>query len=160
MKFGAAGIVLLVLLGAWLGGDTGVAFFSGSISGITRTRNYLSPLHTVKSRRSFQLIRQIALEASYLDTMERALFNYRLRAYLTGDYLSVVVPYDDDFLVKASICERSYGEELEIQEILGESAFLLLMDSVTAFTEPVIDVYTDWSVDELKEHITKVHPVD
>ena len=178
LKFGAAGIVLLVLLGAWVGGDTGVAFFSGSISGITlfyvksiyvvyfiyktETRktepvlsvseaepldglqhykitgigsnfellnymiealcdgaqvmyyaryreendgpwgrfiedtmlfygNYLSPLHTVKSRRSFQLIRQIALEASYLDTMERALFNYWLRAYLTGDYLSVVV---------------------------------------------------------------------
>jgi len=122
--------------------------------------NYLSPLHMIKSRRSFQLIRQIALEASYLDTMERALFNYWLRAYLTGDYLSVVVPYDDDFLVKASICERSYGEELEIKEILGESAFLLLMDSVTAFTEPVIDVYTDWSMDELKEHIAKVHPVD
>ncbi|HHL41903.1 hypothetical protein DRO31_03530 [Candidatus Bathyarchaeota archaeon] len=247
LKFGAAGIVLLVLLGAWVGGDTGVAFFSGSISGITlfyvksiyvvyfiyktETRktepvlsvseaeplaglqhykltgigsnfellnyliealcdgaqvmyyaryreendgpwgrfiedtmlfygNYLSPLHMIKSRRSFQLIRQIALEASYLDTMERALFNYWLRAYLTGDYLSVVVPYDDDFLVKASICERSYGEELEIKEILGESAFLLLMDSVTAFTEPVIDVYTDWSMDELKEHIAKVHPVD
>jgi len=63
-------------------------------------------------------------------------------------------------LVKASICERSYGEELEIKEILGESSFLLLMDSVTAFTEPVIDVYTDWSIDELKEHINRVHPVD
>ncbi|MCW4014665.1 MAG: hypothetical protein NWF07_16985 [Candidatus Bathyarchaeota archaeon] len=247
LKFGAAGVVLLILLGAWVGGDTGVAFFSGSLSGITlfyvksiyvvyfiyktETRktepvlsvseaeplndlrhykitgigsnfellnymiealcdgsqamyyaryreendgpwgrfiedtmlfygNYLSPLHTVKSKRSFQLIRQIALEASYLDTMERALFNYWLRAYLTGDYLSVVVPYDDDFLVKASICERSYGEELEIKEILGKSSFLLLMDSVTAFTEPVIDVYTDWSIDELKEHITRVHPVD
>ena len=41
-----------------------------------------------------------------------------------------------------------------------ESAFLLLMDSVTAFIEPIIDVYTDWSMDALKEHIAKNHPVD
>lgn len=247
LKYGAAGLIAIILLGAWLGGETGVAFFSGTISGITlfyvksiyviyyidstetkKTEpilsvskaeplnglqhyqlsgigsnfellnyiiealcdgeqvmyyarykeendgpwgrfiedtllfygNYISPLHKVKSRRSFQLIRQIAMEASYLDTMERALFNYWLRAYLTGDYTSVVVPFEDDFMIKAGICERSFGDELEINEILGDSKFLLLMESLDAFTDPVIDVYTHWSIEEVVEHIARVHPID
>ncbi len=247
LKYGAVGFILLILIGAAFGGETGVAFFSGTLSGIilfyaksiyvvfyiykTETRqtepvlsvteaeplndlkhyilngvgsnfellnyiiealcdgeqvlyyarykeenegpwgrfiedtllfygNYLSPLHTVKSKRKVQLISQIAIEASYLDTMERSLFNYWLRAYLTGDYVSVIVPYEDSFLEKAGVCERSFGNELEIEAILGDSRFLLLMESLEAFTDHPIEVYTRWSIDELREFITKVHPVD
>lgn len=247
LKYSAAGVILLILIGAGFGGDTGVAFFSGTLSGVTlfylksmyviyfvfrtETRktetiltvsekepqyglqhytvtgigsnfellnyliealsdgeqvmyyarylheneepwyrfiadtmlfygNYLSPVHKVKSNNSFKLIRQIAFEASYLDTMERGLFNYWLRAYLTGDFINVIVPYDDDFMDKAAICERSLAGELEIKEVLGDSKYLVYMDSLSPFVKPSIDVYTRWTIDELKEHIAKVHPVD
>ena len=122
--------------------------------------NHLSPIHRIRSRDESKVIKQIAFEASYLDTMERGLFNYWLRAYFTGLYISVIVPFDDDFMDKAAICERSYGEELEIAEILGDSEFLLSMKSLSADQRSTIEVYSRWSLDELKNRIAKIHPVD
>ena len=121
--------------------------------------NHLSPLHKIKSRRTSNIIKQIAFEASHLDTMERALFNYWLRAYLTGNYTSVIVPFDEDFVEKAAICERSYGESLEIKEILGDSDFLMIMGSLSRDEEGKIDVYSGWTRDVLLDRIAKVHPV-
>ena len=120
--------------------------------------NHISTLHKVKSREKSKVIKQIAIEASYLDTMERALFNYWVRAYLSGGYTSVIVPFEDDFLEKAAVCERSFGSELEIEAILGNSSFLLLLEPLT-LKETAINVYTRWSIDELMEKIEKIHPV-
>jgi hypothetical protein len=120
--------------------------------------NHISPIHKVRSRDRTKVIKQIAIEASYLDTMERALLNYWLRAYLSGGYTSVVVPFGEDFLEKAAICERSYGGELEIETILGDSSFLLLMEPLSP-RKSVIKVYTRWTIEELMEKIETVHPV-
>lgn len=122
--------------------------------------NHLSPFHKIKSRDESKVIKQIAFEATYMDTMERGLFNYWLRAYITGIYTSVIVPFDDDFIDKAAVCERSYGGDLELVEILGDSDFLLLMDSLAADRESVIEVFTRWSLDELKNGISEIHTVD
>ena len=233
VKFGVAGFLLLLIIGALFGGNTILAFVSGSISGftiffaksaysiyyifMTETReteetltlseleplgevyhygimgvgsnfellnyliealsggseilyyarhnteetllekytletmrffgNHISTLHKVKSRDKSKVIKQIAIEASYLDTMERALFNYWVRSYLSEGYTSVIVPFEDDFLVKAGVCERSYGENLEIETILGDSAFLLLLEPL-APKETAIRVYTHWTINE------------
>ena len=120
--------------------------------------NHISTLHKVKSREKSKVIKQIAIEASYLDTMERALFNYWVRSYLSGGYTSVIVPFEDDFLEKAGVCERSYGEDLEIETILGDSGFLLLIEPLYP-KETAIDVYTRWTIEDLMEKIEKVHPV-
>ena len=112
----------------------------------------------MKSRDKSKVIKQIAIEASYLDTMERALFNYWVRAYLSGGYTSVIVPFEENFLEKAAVCERSYGGELEIEAILGGSSFLLLLEPLS-LEESVIGVYTRWTIDELMEKMQKVHPV-
>lgn len=121
--------------------------------------NHLSPLHKIKSRRTSNVIKQIAFEASHLDTMERALFNYWLRAYLTGNYTSVIVPFEDDFVEKAAACERSYGESLEFDEILGDSAFIMTMESLSHNEEGLIEVYTKWTRDELMDRVARVHPL-
>jgi len=120
--------------------------------------NHISTIHKVKSRDKSKVIKQIAIEASYLDTMERALFNYWVRAYFSGGYTSVILPFEDDFLEKAAVCERSFGEELEIEAILGNSSFLLLLEPLT-LKESVIGVYTLWTIEELMEKIETVHPV-
>ena len=119
--------------------------------------NIISPLPKVK-KRDPNLIKQIAIEASYLDTMERSLFNYWSRAYLNGDYTSVIVPYDEEFVEKAAICERSFGDDLEIAEILGDSGFLMILESLS-YREGVIDVYTRWTMNELMERIEPISPV-
>jgi len=120
--------------------------------------NHLSPLHKVKSRDKSKVIKQIAIEASYLDTMERALFNYWARAYLTGGYTSIIVPFNDNFVEKAAICERSYGADLEIDKILGDSSFLMLLHPLSPL-EKSIEVYTRWTMDELRDRAETVHPV-
>lgn len=121
--------------------------------------NHLSPLHEIKSVRTVKKIKEIAFEATYLDTMEKGLFNYWLRAYLTGKYINVIVPYMDDFVEKAAACENSKGDNFEIEEILGDSDFLFLMSSLTPSISSV-NVYSHWSKNELVEKISKVHPVD
>ncbi len=244
IKYGVAGFIILILLGAVFGGDNILALVSGSISGVTlfyvksiyaiyyiyRTEthetseslrvseleplgelnhygidglgsnfevlnylieslsdgsevlyyarhnqeepllgqllretilfyaNHLSPLHKVKTRDKSKVIKQIAIEASYLDTMERALFNYWARAYLTGGYTSVIVPFDDDFVEKAAICERSYGADLEIDKILGDSGFLMLLHPLSP-KENMIEVYTRWTLGEFRDRVEVIHPV-
>ncbi len=122
--------------------------------------NHLAPLQKIKSRRSSNVIKQIAFKATYLDTMESGLFNYWLRGYLVGHYTSVIVPFIDDFVKKAAVCERSYGEELEIEDILGDSAYLIVLESLTPEEEGNMNIYTRWTRDELSERISKTHPVD
>jgi hypothetical protein len=122
--------------------------------------NHLAPLQKIKSRRSSKVIKQIAFKATYMDTLENGLFNYWLRGYLAGRYTSVIVPFGDDFVEKAAVCERSYGEELEIEEVLGDSAYLILLKSLTPEEEGSMDIYTRWTHDELLDGVSKVHPVN
>ena len=84
--------------------------------------------------------------------------NYWVRAYLTGGYVSVFVPFMDDFLDKAAVCEQSFGGELEIEAILGDSSYLVLMNPLSA-KPSMIDIYTHWKVDELTSKMEPVHPV-
>lgn len=120
--------------------------------------NQISPLPKVRIKDRSNVIKQIAIEASYLDTMERGLFNYWVRAYLSGGYVSVLVPFMDDFLDKAAVCEQSFGGELEIDAIMGDSSYLVLTNSLSA-KPSVIDVYTRWTADELISKIETVHPI-
>ena len=69
------------------------------------------------------------------------------------------MPFDEDFVEKAAISERSYGESLEIKEILGDSDFLMIMESLSRDEEGKIDVYRGWTRDVLLNRIAKVHPV-
>ena len=68
------------------------------------------------------------------------------------------MPFEENFLEKAGVCERSFDGELEIEAILGGSSFLLLLEPLS-LEESVIGVYTRWTVDELMEKVQKVHPV-
>ena len=121
--------------------------------------NHLSPLHKIKSRHTTNVIKQIAFEASHVDTLERGLFNYWLRAYLTGVFTSVIVPYGDDFVEKVAICERSYGSPIEFVEILGDSEFLICMKSLSREETDIMEVYSRWNREELLDRIGKAHPV-
>ncbi|MBD3172346.1 hypothetical protein GF326_07735 [Candidatus Bathyarchaeota archaeon] len=245
LKYGVAGFIVLILIGAALGGSNMVAFLCGTISGVTvfylksiyaiyyilmtetrqscerlkitekdpigpishysfeglgsnfelmnkiveklnkdkqvlyyaryepkNTRisyfientirfyaNHLSHLHEIKSVRSIKTIKEIAFEATYLETMEKGLFNYWLRAYLSGKYINIIVPYMDDFVEKAAACENSKGDSFEIGEILGDSDFLFLMSSLSP-SRSGVNVYSHWSKKELAEKISKIHPVD
>ncbi len=246
-KFGAAGFVLMLLIAAWIGGDTTTAFLSGSVVGLTlfyvksifaifrilsiETRpespmltltelepegdlhhymiegtganfelvyyiidelrskskvmfyarnnmpdierldlmlgdtmrfyaNHMLPLHRVDSKRASRVIKQMCFECTSPEVIERGLINYWLRAHLNGGYTCVVVPYETDFLEKAAACEGSYGQELVIQEIIGDADWLMKSDSLMGGTESYHELYTVWDMTDVIEKLSRVHPVD
>ncbi len=74
-----------------------------------------------------------------------------MRAHLTGGYTCIVVPYENDFLKKAAAWELSYREDLNIEEIIGPSPWMLKTESLIGNHENYIEFYTDWDMVALRK---------
>jgi len=122
--------------------------------------NHLMSLHRVNSSKSAHIIKQICFECTSPEVLEKGLINYWLRAHLTGGYTCIVVPFEDDFIAKASVCESSYGEALDIKEIMGKASWLFKTESLAGTKNNFHDIYTSWNVSRLKKKIATVHPVN
>lgn len=122
--------------------------------------NHMLPLHRVDSKRTSRIIKQMCFECTSPEIIERGLINYWLRAHLNGGYTCVLVPYDDNFLEKAAACEGSLGERLDINKIIGDESWLVKMDSLMGDGDSHIVLYTRMNLEEAKDQISKVHPVD
>lgn len=121
--------------------------------------NHLMTLHRVNSKKSEHIIKQICFECTSPEVLEKGLINYWLRAHLTGGYTCIVVPFEDDFIEKAAMCESSYGEALDIKEIMGDASWLFISESLTGTQDNYHDFYTSWEVARLRKKIATVHPV-
>ncbi len=122
--------------------------------------NYLMTFHRVNSRKSAHIIKQICFECTSPEVLEKGLINYWLRAHLTGGYTCIVVPYENNFIKKAAVCESSFGETLDIEEIMGEASWLYKTESLTGNHDNYHDFYTSWDATRLRKKIATVHPVD
>lgn len=122
--------------------------------------NHMLPLHRVESRRASRVIKQMCFECTSPEIVERGLINYWLRAHLNGGYTCILTPYESDFLEKASVCESSYGEEIDVLRVIGDQDWLVKMDSLRGGMEGHIELYTTMSLEEAKDKISRVHPVD
>ena len=121
--------------------------------------NHMMTLHRVNSSKSEHIIKQICFECTSPEVLEKGLINYWLRAHLTGGYTCIVVPYDNDFIKKATACESSYEADLDIEEIIGSASWLFKTESLTGTHDNLHDFYTSWDVARLKKKIATVHPV-
>jgi hypothetical protein len=122
--------------------------------------NHMMPLHQVKSRKSSQVIKQICFECSSREVMEKGLINYWLRAHLTGGYTCIIVPYKENFIEKAAACESSIDDVLNIEDIIGQSPWLLKTDSLTGNHDNFHDFYTIWDKETLSKKISMMHQID
>ena len=116
--------------------------------------NNMMSLHKVKSKKSSIAIKQICLECTTPEAIEKDLINYWLRAHLTGGYTCIMVPYEDNFLAKASACESSIEEAIKMEEIIGRSPWLLKTESLTGNHDNYQDFYTIWDKEILSKKIT------
>jgi hypothetical protein len=121
--------------------------------------NHMLPLHRVDSKRTSRIIKQMCFECTTPEIVERGLINYWLRAHLNGGYTCVLVPYESDFLEKASACEGNYGDDLDIARIMNGADWLLTTDSLVGGTQNYQEVYTVWEMDEFVDKLSRVHPV-
>lgn len=121
--------------------------------------NHMLPLHRVDSKRKRNIIKQMCFECSSSEIVQRGLINYWLRAHLNGGYTCVIVPYDSNFLEKAAVCEGSYEETLDYERVIGKQEWLITMDSLMGGVESHQEIYSTKTLDEVKEIISKVHPV-
>jgi len=122
--------------------------------------NHLLPLHRVDSKRASRIIKQMCFECTSPEIVERGLINYWLRAHLNGGYTCVLVPYDTDFLEKASACEGDIRKKLDIERIMNGADWLLKTDSLVGGTQNYQELFTVWELDEIVGKISRFHPVN
>jgi len=115
--------------------------------------------HRIDSKRASRIITQMCFKCTSPEIIERGLINYCLRAHLNGGYTCILVPYESDFLEKAAACEGNLGEELQMERIMNGSEWLMKTDSLVGGTLTHQEIYTVWDIDEVRDKISRVHPV-